>query len=186
MAGGRNWNLRAMTTSPPDRSPGITRGSEEPPAQARGLRGRLSGSWRKFWGLLTGGAHSPLQTSVAFGFGVVVSLLIPPPFQTPAALGIALLLRLNSLVTLSGTLLCQPFTLPFIVLLEHRVGRWVLPHPVTAQPGGVWNPWVKPVLVGAPIIALAAGALATAICYLALRAWGAVRPDPKSPQDPAP
>lgn len=163
-----------MITSRPDPASG---GPSEPsgkPAPGRGWRGRLSAFGSELWSLLRGGTQTPLRTSLALGLGLTVCLAVPPPFQTPAALGLAVLLRLNTLVTFAGTLIWQPFTAPFILLFQHRVGAAILP----ATPGprtGLWEPWVKPLLVGVPVTALLGGAVGTLACYLVLLTWRGIR-----------
>jgi uncharacterized protein (DUF2062 family) len=184
-----------MTTSPADPRPDTLGGYGGPEPQPRGLRAKVGRTWRKFWALLTGGAQNPLRTSAALGLGIAVALIVPPPFQTPAVLGLAVICRLNSLVAFAGTLIYQPFTMPFIVYFECRVGAWLLPPSpgspqvgfwtewaqkyLTKYLGGTWIQWagryIEQYLVGAPVTALAGGALGALFCYLFLLAWRGTR-----------
>jgi uncharacterized protein (DUF2062 family) len=159
-----------MTTSP-DKTAAEASGPS-------GLRVRLRAGAGRFWRLLAGESHTPARTSLSLGLGMAVVCVVPPPFQTPAAMGLAVLFRLNAVVAFAGTLVWQPFTMPLFLVVEHRIGTWLLPAAPGAPQGGLWNPWVKPVLIGAPLTALALGALGSLFCYLSLLAWKKLRRTP--------
>lgn len=156
-----------MTTSP---DPGRRGG---PPRANRG--DRLRAAFRRFWDTLKGGAATPLRTSLALGLGLAVAFTLPPGTHTPAALGLAVLLRLNGVVAVAGTLIWQPFTAPLILLAQKRVGLWLLGSLDTPVRTGFWGSWAEPVLAGAPLTALAAGGVGTMVCYGVLRAWMGLR-----------
>lgn len=166
-----------MTTSP-DASGG---------APTRGLGPRLRAALRTFWETLRGGAATPLRTSFALGLGLGIAFTLPPGTHTPVALGLAVLMRLNGVVAVAGTLVWQPFTAPFILLAQKRVGLWLLGSLDAQTRPGFWGSWAEPVLVGAPLSALLAGSAGTVLCYGALRGWKALRggrPRAGDPGDP--
>jgi uncharacterized protein (DUF2062 family) len=161
-----------MTTSPPDpgpAAPGVTTPSPAPtPA---GWRGRLKSSFLVFIATLKGGHQSPFRSSLAFGLGVAIALGTPPGTHTPLALGLAVLFRLNGILAVAGTMTWQPFTAPFILMAQRRVGQWLLPSPPPERAHDFTQSWVKPVLVGAPLTALALGAASAALLYAGLLLW---------------
>ena len=161
-----------MTTSP-DRA--ATEGG------AVGVRARLRSAALRFWDILKGGAATPLRTSMAFGLGLAIAFTLPPGTHTPAALGLAVLLRLNGVLAVAGTLVWQPFTAPLILFAQKRIGLWLLGESASQVKPGFWSSWAEPVLVGAPLSALLAGAAGTATCYGVLMAWRTLRPATPAP-----
>jgi hypothetical protein len=118
---------------------------------------------------LAGTGDAPSRTAAAFGLGVFVGFLPVMPFQTGLVLLLAFLLRLNRPAAFLGTLVWQPFTVPFILAAEWSVGRLFLAQPqhVQVQPLA-WNQ-LLPLLPGALLVALAAGAMAGAAVYWPLK-----------------
>jgi uncharacterized protein (DUF2062 family) len=128
------------------------------------------------------GVHDrPEQVAAAWALGIGIGLSPLFGFHTAIALVLAIVFRLNKLDVILGTLIINPWTLPFYfpaaVLAGKRVTGVNIPQFVRFQPESVldlavWRentPWLRSMLiawgVGAAIIALLAG-LAT---YLLLR-----------------
>jgi len=107
---------------------------------------------------LAGLGDSPLRTGIAAGLGVLIGLLPVAPFQTLLALAAAFLLRLNRVAVLSGTLVWQPFTAPFILGAELAAGKLILP---SSSVDATWKTrWLVPIAAGAAVLAAVGGLLA--------------------------
>jgi|GEM_PF-1782167 len=81
----------------------------------------IAEAFRKVAGL--GGSR--ISRSVALGLGVMVGLLPIVPFQTPVVILLAFLFRVNRVAAFAGTLVCQPFTIPFLWGGEYALGCWL-------------------------------------------------------------
>ena len=123
-----------------------------------------------------GGSRASKAT--ALGMGVTLGLLPLVPFQTPLALFFAFLFRLNRIAALVGTLVCQPFTAPFIWGAEYVVGCWFTgrqPADISSFPRDLsqFLTWGKsllfPLTVGSVVISLAGGTLVGLISYFFMK-----------------
>lgn len=138
-------------------------------------------SAREAWRRVSGTGQPPLQTALSVGLGLAIGVLPVMPFQTALAIGAAFLFRLNRVTTWLGTLIWQPFTAPFIVYAEVKVGRWFLAVPHSAGAGSaasLWDQWGWPLVLGSGLMALVAGAMGAGVTYVVLKA--------RSRQTPAP
>lgn len=132
-------------------------------------------------GQALGSQEDPKLLAASWACGVAVSLSPFLGLHTLLALALALLLRLNKVDVLLGTLLINPWTLPPYWLLAVRVGSWVtgLPEPSLASarmpsPAELWQhafwqaqeAWLAPLvtnwLVGAGLFATLGGVTAYA------------------------
>ncbi len=108
--------------------------------------------------------------------GIAIGLLPIAPFQSLAALGLAFLFRLNRATVYAGTLVWQPFTLPFILAAEYWAGcRLVGDGGRTVdfrhlsgwrQVSEVVEAAALPVFAGAILLALASGLAVGGLTYL--------------------
>lgn len=138
-------------------------------------------SVREAWRRVSGTGQPPLQTALSVGLGLAIGVLPVMPFQTVLALGASFLFRLNRVTTWLGTLIWQPFTAPFIMYAEVRMGRWFLAAPSSVGTGSapsLWDQWGWPLVLGSGLMALAAMAIGTGVTYALLKA--------RSRQTPAP
>lgn len=135
-------------------------------------------SLRELLRRLAGTGGSPSRTATAFGLGVFVGFLPVMPFQTGLALILAFSLRLNRPAALLGTLVWQPFTMPFILAAEWSVGHLFLPHsqPIDLQALS-WKQ-LLPLLPGALPVAAAAGTVVGAVVYWPLKRFSRQKESP--------
>lgn len=118
---------------------------------------------------LAGTGGPPGRTAAAFGLGVFVGFLPVMPFQTGLALALAFLFGLNRPAAFLGTLVWQPFTMPFILAAEWSVGRLFLEQPAPVEAGAISWRSLLPLLPGVLPVAAAAGILAGATAYWPLK-----------------
>lgn len=80
-------------------------------------------------------------------------------------MALAFLLRLNRAAVFAGTLVWQPFTMPFIVAAEVAIGRSLLGG------GGedLTSRWILPGAVGALVLGATSGAVVGAIVWAVRR-----------------
>ena len=80
------------------------------------------------------------QGQIALGAAIGVFVAFSPfvGTQTVAALGLALIFGASRLAAFLGTLLNNPVTMPFIYLLEMKLGSYLLGYPL-AVPEGIWE-----------------------------------------------
>lgn len=116
---------------------------------------------------LAGTGGPPWRTAVSLGLGVAIGLLPVVPFQGVLAVALAFALRLNRVAVLLGTLVWQPFTAPFILAAEFGVGRLFVRAPADARLS-TWGDWLRPVLPGSLLVALAGGVLSGGVLYAVL------------------
>jgi len=119
----------------------------------------------------------PDASRIAAGFSLGAFFAIMPiPFQTVPAALLAFLTRSNIAAALCAVWITNPFTAPFFLYAQYRVGAWILrdPNPVAIQ----WNQHIdweqfflaapKAFLVGS----VAVGLIAAAVVYpIALFGW---------------
>jgi len=114
--------------------------------------------------------------------GVALGLFVgfvPLPFQMVIAAAAALLIRVNLPIAVIAVWVTNPFTIPPIIYVAHRIGTWVLDTPVGPvdvdtsfawllhQTGRAW----KPIVVGCLFLGTFASVLGYAAVRLAWRAW---------------
>lgn len=126
-------------------------------------------SLRELLRRLTGTGGPPSRTAAAFGLGVFVGFLPVMPFQTGLVLILAFLLRLNRPAAFLGTLVWQPFTIPFILAAEWSVGRLFMAQPQPVEIHALSWKQLAPLLPGALLVAAAAGTIAGAAVYWPLK-----------------
>lgn len=133
---------------------------------------------------LAGLDGSRFSKAVALGLGVAVGLLPIVPFQTPVVILLAFLFRVNRIVAFAGTLVCQPFTMPFIFGGEYALGCWLTSTsavgfseiPKTAAALFTLGGRVlAPLAAGSMVVAVAGGLLTGSV------AWCAFRPQFRDP-----
>jgi len=109
---------------------------------------------------------------------VAVGLLPIVPFQTPAVLLLAFVFRVNRIAAFVGTLVCQPFTAPFIWGGEYALGCRLTntssvsfaEFPKTAQSVFALGRSVfAPLAVGSVVIAVAGGLLTGSVAWCIFR-----------------
>lgn len=83
---------------------------------------RLKVEARKFAALLLTEKLDPFPAAAAVFLGIFIGILPIYGFQTLAAVGVALLFRLNKPLTVACTFICNPFFLPFIIFLSVELG----------------------------------------------------------------
>lgn len=128
---------------------------------------------------LVGAPGTPLQKGCAAGLGIAIGLLPIAPFQSLVALGLAFLFRLNRAVVYAGTLIWQPFTLPFILAAEYWLGCRLLGAGGPGIDFGAIRGWrevsevvtaaAAPLFAGAGVLAAGSG-LAVGLLTFALAA----------------
>ncbi len=74
---------------------------------------------------------SPHEIGLAFGLGVFLGVF--PGTGAVAAAFVATALRLNLPIMVTGALLTNPFTAPFIYLSSYALGHWLLGNQLPAQ-----------------------------------------------------
>ncbi len=79
----------------------------------------------------------PHRISLAFASGIFISFSPIPGTQTISAVAVASLFRLNIVVTITGTLLSNPFTLFFIYGSSLCFGTFVLGNFASCYPHGL-------------------------------------------------
>ena len=133
---------------------------------------------------LTGSPHA-----VAFGFAIGVAVAFTPflGLHIILGIGIAYLVGANLVAAALGTAVANPLTLPFILASTYRLGRVFVGGPAHFRNGSdvpanlaekslhaIW-PVIKPMIVGAIPLGLAAGIAAYVVVLLATRAVRTVR-----------
>jgi len=146
--------------------------------------GRSAQYFRKRVLRLSGTPHA-----IALGVAIGVAVAFTPffGFHIIIAIVIAYLLGANLVATALGTAVANPLTLPFILASTYRLGRLFIGGPARFRDGSdvpanlaekslhaIW-PVIKPMIVGAIPLGLAAGILAYVVVLLATRAFRAVR-----------
>jgi uncharacterized protein (DUF2062 family) len=84
-----------------------------------------------------------------------------------------------------GTLIWQPFTAPFIMYAEVRLGRWFIEAPPSTGVGpaaSLWEQWGWPLVLGSGLMALAAGSVGACVTYIFLKARTRQTPAPSVSQ----
>lgn len=77
---------------------------------------------RKFVRLLLKERLDPGHAAAAMFLGIFIGVVPIYGFQTLAAVGLALLFRLNKPLTIAGTFICNPLFLPFIIFSSVELG----------------------------------------------------------------
>ncbi len=125
----------------------------------------------------------PARVSAAVFVGVFMGLVPIYGFQALAALGIAVLLKLNKPLTFAGTCISNPLFQPFLAVAAVELGNLVMNRPVVTtlseirrlDTGSFLQAWILgSVLLG--LILATLGALAT---YLLVRRRNARGPLPE-------
>ena len=80
---------------------------------------------RKFAATLFSEGMSPGQASAAMFLGIFIGIVPIYGFQTLAALGLAVVLRLNKPLTFAGTFINNPLLTPFLVVGSVELGSWM-------------------------------------------------------------
>ncbi len=155
----------------------------------------MTRTWRRILARLeeaTGAAGDPSQFAASWAVGVGIGLSPLLGAHTLLALALALLLRLNKVDVLLGTLVSNPWTLSVYFPLATTLGATILGTRLALPPwpaaGELTDPafwrqhaaWVRPLLlswlVGAALIAMAGAALTFVLVRrLASRALSARR-----------
>ncbi|RMD87273.1 MAG: DUF2062 domain-containing protein [Alphaproteobacteria bacterium] len=93
--------------------------------------------WRRsgkyLWRRLARLRDSPHGIAAGVASGIAISFTPFMGFHLIGAMGLALVTRGNVIAAWIGTLVGNPWTFPFIWLLIHRVGTWILGLPPTAE-----------------------------------------------------
>jgi uncharacterized protein (DUF2062 family) len=125
---------------------------------------------------------SPKRLALAFGVGAFVGPTPTVGLHTVTAIGLAWVLRLNKVVTIAGSNVANPWTMAFFLVLDVKVGAWLLGRSIPPLPQAraeVW-PWVEPLIlpafVGCVPVGLLTALLSGGIAYAVARSWQRVRP----------
>ena len=83
------------------------------------------------------------RTALAFALGVFLAFSPLLGFQTLLALCIAFLFKMNRAAIVVGTLVNNPWTLPFIYSAEFLLGAFLLGSPGLTPPGLNWSSFLS-------------------------------------------
>lgn len=132
-------------------------------------------------------AGSPHAVALGFAIGVAVAFTPFLGFHILIGIGVAYLVGANLVAAALGTAVANPLTIPFILASTYRFGRMLVGGPAHFRNGSdvpanlaekslhaIW-PVIKPMMVGAIPLGLAAGIVAYVVLLLATRAFRAVR-----------
>ncbi len=116
---------------------------------------------------------SPDRLALAFAAGAFIGPTPTVGLHTVSAIGLAQLLRLNKVVAVIGSNLANPWTMPFFLWLDVKVGAAIIGRQVPAYPGRLSAPelwdWVQPMIapafVGCVPVGLALALVSGGVVY---------------------
>ncbi|MBI4978684.1 MAG: DUF2062 domain-containing protein [Spirochaetes bacterium] len=121
--------------------------------------------------------RTPHRLALGFALGLFLSILPIPVAGMFIALGIAVFFRLNIISTYLGTLIVNPVTGVFFLMLDYRVGTFLFGTPFIKKLGAgvkvtdfiLAN--IREIAAGSLVVAVLLGALSYGVIYIAARIW---------------
>lgn len=105
---------------------------------------------------------SPIELSLALGLGVAVGCTPFYGFHTLIAIALAFVFRLNVVIMWLGTHVSTPILAPFLILLEEKVGQYMLhPSPDTGMQTEL-SRW----LAGSAVVSVVMGVLTMVVTFV--------------------
>jgi uncharacterized protein (DUF2062 family) len=129
-------------------------------------RAALSGTLRALWRRLRGEKLTPGRAAASVALGIFVGCLPLYGFQFWLALAVALPLKLDYPLALLSTLVANPVTMPFLIVLEVEIGALIVEgHWLPFSLSAIRQNWVGAlgyatlgsILLGALLAGLGAG-----------------------------
>jgi uncharacterized protein (DUF2062 family) len=130
---------------------------------------------RALWRRLRGGQLTPARAAASVALGIFVGCLPLYGFQFWLALAVALPLKLDYPLALLSTLVANPITMPFLIVLEVEIGALIVKgHWLPFELSAIRQNWVG-VLGYATLGSVVLGALLAGVGAGLVSLWVSVR-----------